>query len=1074
MPTQKIDPKVIFASDAPAIDKPPVFSDKTKGWDVARANDGRPQIKEMNKVQQDTDLKILWLNENAVLPYDLSIDYPDGAVTLKDGSFKQLSSGSWVEFLDDFADKDAVKRGIANRYDPLLTYNSGERVALTNGDIVKSTIDENVNDPNVNMTGWFRVDGLFSFTQMVNIQNPKAKDTVFVDFGVITGRYVYDPNQSLINNGGTIVNGWVLIPENNTITPYHFGWTGNDLAADMEAFQKCFDAVKHGQTIRFWHTSHLEKQVGKHTDIYGTEGRSLGRLTLNGGQPCLIMRTKKNVTVILDSAEIFTETASQGILDLYKCHRCKVISGTLTGGNYLRETGEYKFPPIDGATGHAEKGTTTTGFNTTTLNPDIGGISNNAVITQNETTGGYGKRFPQFDGTTAPTWGVWRGGQLGNHSDGIRVIGGLGNEILGTEIHGFNGSAIRLGLLRSPDGLTNYPRISNPEARTVAPKGTKIRGTNLHNCYIGGCQSDRSIDTFFDDYNTVEDMGHPDASVAHNYIDPGYGFSTSRSMPNFKLHVNHNTFTRCFRKGIDCHQGSQLRLSDNSIKGTMFHGVGIAVDDDFADTFYQPYFEHVGYIKDNEIESHEVGIFYANGQFGRDRREATKKRWEQLHVNITGNVIRSTTPLLYNFAHSPFYIAYNTFIFAAPYAHQKAVTGIKIGILIGSYSGRGFTSGDVISHNKFFNSKDGNFAYFIQAENSNKQTKAIKITENHFDISRWYQKDGADSMYMHNDVVYRSGLPSLPIQYGSSNIPQDMVVENNTVWDDFNHEILAANPGGGSGLIAYPLLDGHGRVTGIQLLNGGSGYAETTTTVLRARGRSLGATLSTTIVNGVITSISVVKQGRFYRSSYGLTVPRGLVSYDMRHVSGSSCYDNGIGSSTDTGCVLSVVKNDLTAPVTPFSIESGVRWMNTTKDNQYAIHSGGVRGGTLSAWVKIASTNTVGEKSLALPVGAIDESTDASGKITINVLSDGFTVPNYVYIDGVLSTVQKLNFDTPYLLTLSSIALYGASILFGSNSSFNGGFLDAKYAFIELHRGYNYSANEVSDLFEMRRSAFGK
>lgn len=154
MPTQKIDPKVIFASDAPAIDKPPVFSDKTKGWDVARANDGRPQIKEMNKVQQDTDLKILWLNENAVLPYDASIDYPDGSVTLKDGSFKQLSSGLWVEFLDDFADKDAVKRGIANRYDSSLTYNSGERVVLHNGDIVKSTIDGNTNDPNSNMTGW--------------------------------------------------------------------------------------------------------------------------------------------------------------------------------------------------------------------------------------------------------------------------------------------------------------------------------------------------------------------------------------------------------------------------------------------------------------------------------------------------------------------------------------------------------------------------------------------------------------------------------------------------------------------------------------------------------------------------------------------------------------------------------------------------------------------------------------------------------------------------------------------------------------------------------------------------------
>lgn len=156
MPTQKIDPKVIFASDAPIIDKPPVFSDKTKGWDVSRANDGRPTIKEMNKIQQDTDLKILWLNENSVTPYDESIDYPDGAVALKDGSFKQLVSGAWVEFLDGFANKDDVKRGIANRYDPLLTYNSGERVVLTNGDIVKSTVANNIINPNVDMTGWIK------------------------------------------------------------------------------------------------------------------------------------------------------------------------------------------------------------------------------------------------------------------------------------------------------------------------------------------------------------------------------------------------------------------------------------------------------------------------------------------------------------------------------------------------------------------------------------------------------------------------------------------------------------------------------------------------------------------------------------------------------------------------------------------------------------------------------------------------------------------------------------------------------------------------------------------------------
>lgn len=98
-----------------------------------------------------------------------------------------------------------------------------------------------------------------------------------------------------------------------------------------------------------------------------------------------------------------------------------MISGTLTGGNFIRETSEYKFPPIDGTTGHAEKVLRAQVLIQQTLSPDIGGISNNMVVTQNETTGGYGKQFPQFDGTTAPTWGSWRGGQLGNHSEGIRA-----------------------------------------------------------------------------------------------------------------------------------------------------------------------------------------------------------------------------------------------------------------------------------------------------------------------------------------------------------------------------------------------------------------------------------------------------------------------------------------------------------------------------------------------------------------------------------------------------------------------------------------------------------------------------
>ena len=242
MPTQKIDPKVIFASDAPAIDKPPVFSDKTKGWDVARANDGRPQIKEMNKVQQDTDLKILWLNENAVLPYDASIDYPDGAVAIKDGSFKQLSSGSWVEFLDDFADKDAVRRGIANRYDSSLTYNIGERVTLTNGDIVKSTIDGNTNDPNVDMAGWVLSGNTITVeavADLIGINNPNDGDVAYVksyykatNFARAQpfkggGTRIYVEYRKAEDDGFLCSNGWVLQIESNEVTPEQAGAKGD-------------------------------------------------------------------------------------------------------------------------------------------------------------------------------------------------------------------------------------------------------------------------------------------------------------------------------------------------------------------------------------------------------------------------------------------------------------------------------------------------------------------------------------------------------------------------------------------------------------------------------------------------------------------------------------------------------------------------------------------------------------------------------------------------------------------------------------------------------------------------------
>jgi len=96
----KLDPKTIFASEAPVQDTPAVFNNRTMGWGESRKNGGRPTIKQMNALQQDTELKILWLNENAVTPFDVTIDYPINAVTIKDGVFKIFNGTIWNVFLD--------------------------------------------------------------------------------------------------------------------------------------------------------------------------------------------------------------------------------------------------------------------------------------------------------------------------------------------------------------------------------------------------------------------------------------------------------------------------------------------------------------------------------------------------------------------------------------------------------------------------------------------------------------------------------------------------------------------------------------------------------------------------------------------------------------------------------------------------------------------------------------------------------------------------------------------------------------------------------------------------------------
>lgn len=97
MPIPKIDPKKIFASQAPSQDVPAEFNNYERGWDESRKNNGKPTIKQFNKLQQLTDEKILWIHENGgALPFDETMEYEDGAVVVKDGLIQQKSGASWV------------------------------------------------------------------------------------------------------------------------------------------------------------------------------------------------------------------------------------------------------------------------------------------------------------------------------------------------------------------------------------------------------------------------------------------------------------------------------------------------------------------------------------------------------------------------------------------------------------------------------------------------------------------------------------------------------------------------------------------------------------------------------------------------------------------------------------------------------------------------------------------------------------------------------------------------------------------------------------------------------------------
>lgn len=126
-------------------------------------------------------------------------------------------------------------------------YALNERVQIATGDIVRSTIASNVNNPNVDMTGWFnplnaRMRTVDSFSDLLTT-SPKYAGEVVLLLSHTSGKYKgggqfkHDPSKLGQDDGGTVANGWVRV-DLTLPQPEWFGASGDGVRDDTAEVKK--------------------------------------------------------------------------------------------------------------------------------------------------------------------------------------------------------------------------------------------------------------------------------------------------------------------------------------------------------------------------------------------------------------------------------------------------------------------------------------------------------------------------------------------------------------------------------------------------------------------------------------------------------------------------------------------------------------------------------------------------------------------------------------------------------------------------------------------------------------------
>lgn len=149
------------------------------------------------------------------------------------------------------------------------TYLLNERVQLENGDIVKSTIPDNTNDPNVDMVGWINIEISIkkSVAEMLAINNPKDGQTIRTlsyHAGLSKGsnKYRYEPSRQLENDGGSVLNGWV-VQDKTALTVWDFGYKLGDDDVSRTALSKALISTMPLRLVKETLSAHIGVGAGK-------------------------------------------------------------------------------------------------------------------------------------------------------------------------------------------------------------------------------------------------------------------------------------------------------------------------------------------------------------------------------------------------------------------------------------------------------------------------------------------------------------------------------------------------------------------------------------------------------------------------------------------------------------------------------------------------------------------------------------------------------------------------------------------------------------------------------------------